>query len=64
MIRQAARIQIADPVTMILRWHRDMIEDAIDQLIAELDARDGDPDVESDDIDTSVDDVGEAEPFN
>ncbi|MCW0206016.1 MAG: hypothetical protein OJK14_02895 [Achromobacter sp.] len=34
------------PPALLARWPRPMIEAAIDALLAELDARDGDPDLE------------------
>lgn len=34
------------PPALLARWPRPMIEAAIDALLAELDARDGDPDME------------------
>ena len=34
------------PPAKLARWPRPMIEAAIDALLAELDARDGDPDLE------------------
>lgn len=34
------------PPAPLARWPRPMIEAAIDALLAELDARDGDPDLE------------------
>lgn len=45
------------PPAILARWPRPMIEAVIDALLAELDARDGDPNLEPDEDRGELDDL-------
>ncbi len=51
------------PPALLARWPRPMIEAAIDALLAELDARDGDPDLEPEEDRHELDHLPEAPRF-
>ena len=50
------------PLALLARWSRPMIEAAIDAMLAELDARDGDPDLEPEEDRGELDHLPDASP--
>lgn len=51
------------PPALLARWSRPMIEAAIDALLAELGARDGDPDLEPEEDRGELDHLSDGSPI-
>ncbi len=55
--------KLCPPPVLLARWPRPMIEAAIDALLAELDVRDGDPDLEPEEDRGELDHLPDASPI-